>query len=291
MFPLYETSLRTKSNDGIEPLQFPHLLSSTIEACCHQQQGRTRLLARSRDLVFQTTTTARSMQHGRRSGATTRSGLMPWRCRKIRGPSKILRRLSRCRHISPVSNTLVDSIQSRPEKESHLFSPKVVDNSSRIAGYRQPNAVSAVFFDDRLNPHQIDVCNFASMPLISAPAQYSITTTAMRVLDKHNLTNWAAGRPACNRTVYDIFYNRSKPLSLYSLSVDSSTVYTDCEAQDADGDGTNKCQFFAEFSLGSQLVQSSHSAPGATKLSIVVNAGAIVGGVQFLMWFLEKLGG
>lgn len=131
-------------------------------------------------------------------------------------------------------------------------------------------------------------CSFASSPLIPGPAEYAITTSLSHIQDTWGLTDWTAGEQSCAEDTHDLFVNKSQPLALYSVSVDSSRVYSNCTSQNADGVGL--CEFYAELSFASQLIQSTKSVPGTTKLEIILNASAIVGGIQFLMWFLEKLG-
>ena len=79
--------------------------------------------------------------------------------------------------------------------------------------------------------------------------------------------------------------NETDPLLLYtaSVSVDPFDMTGFCHNINA---SYRQCSVSLSFLIGSNLMRTTESRPGVTHLEIFINAGAIVGGVQFFTWLL-----
>jgi hypothetical protein len=162
-----------------------------------------------------------------------------------------------------------------------------LDNTQRAKNnYETSSTIYMVpaFFDPRMSLDTLLDCGLVSLPIVPASAEYSMSLTASYITDTYNLITRPGQSTACVTASKALFDNDEFPYISYSLSVVSSSINTDCQLLE---NGTiTSCVFSAIINYGSQTVQTTTSTPGISKLSIVVNAGALVGGVQFLTWFL-----
>jgi hypothetical protein len=140
------------------------------------------------------------------------------------------------------------------------------------------------FFDPRMSLDTLSDCGLVSLPIVPGSAEYSMSLTASYTTDTYNLITRPGQSNPCVTASEALFDNDEFPYISYSLSVVSSRINTGCELLE---NGTiTSCVFSAIINYGTQTVQTTTSTPGISKLNIVVNAGALVGGVQFLTWFL-----
>lgn len=73
----------------------------------------------------------------------------------------------------------------------------------------------------------------------------------------------------------------------WSFTLDSSLPNPDLASCDVVKNGKDAiCESQVVIGYSTQMVQRVTSSPGLSKLDIWLNAGAIVGGVQFFVWFL-----
>ncbi len=143
--------------------------------------------------------------------------------------------------------------------------------------------MNTLFFDSRMDLDTLWTCGLVGQPQVPASAQYAIALTASYTTDKYNLITRPGQSSACVSASKALFDNEQSPYISYSASFDSSQVNTDCPTLN----GTvAQCVFSAIISYSTQMVQTTVSVPGISKLNIVLNAGALVGGVQFFAWFL-----
>lgn len=140
------------------------------------------------------------------------------------------------------------------------------------------------FFDPQLDLADAFSCSMAFSLNFQSPQTVSFYVEAQRISDKLGLLQ-APAYPEMCAGLYKRSLSRTSPYLAYtaSLSTYSSNVTDLC------GDSSN-CHNQAFIQFKSSTVNSLTSVHGITKLEIVLNAGAIVGAVQFFTWFLGIFG-
>jgi hypothetical protein len=144
------------------------------------------------------------------------------------------------------------------------------------------------FFDPRLDFDESRQCDLSTATAIKILSSNSFTLTAMLTTDTLGLIK-APALKAANQSSCADFYRKAfaldPPYTSYAhiTSTGGGYVLSDCDT--ASGP-SNKCSQMISFQFGSLAASTLESVPGIDQLDIWLNAGAIVGAVQFFAWFL-----
>lgn len=142
-------------------------------------------------------------------------------------------------------------------------------------------------FDSRHGFNESFSCDLTSSTLFQVLAENFCTLTASLITDTLGLIKPSAGQPDICRGLYQSAFSLENPQ--YTSYAPSAVIQSDqVTLSDCDTvtDPTNTCEVGIEIQFGSLAVNSMESIPGINQLDIWLNAGAIVGAVQFFAWFL-----
>ena len=152
--------------------------------------------------------------------------------------------------------------------------------------------VPAVLFDRRMTHDQIVICKgFVTLIQIPAFGDADVSLRVEGVADTFGLAAPWGGDPECSSVLQPLMSDPDDPLLWYTvLDRTSSPSLTNSEASslcDYTSNGTDQsCLTSVRFTFGNIILSTSTSEPGISKLEIFLNLGAIVGAVQFFVWFL-----
>lgn len=92
--------------------------------------------------------------------------------------------------------------------------------------------------------------------------------------------------PGCELGLRELLSAQEPFYSLYTASITSSDSNLNCNT--AAVSDQHMCHFvYITLSFGSRIVRTTQTKPGISKQDIWLNAGAIVGAVQFFAWLLR----
>ena len=94
----------------------------------------------------------------------------------------------------------------------------------------------------------------------------------------------------CTRFYRKTLSVSGSPYRSYSLNTFNEVNY-DASTCASEKDGSGSCTSTVSLIIGSKIVNTIESTHGIDGLTIWLNAGAIVGGVQFFAWFLGIFNG
>jgi hypothetical protein len=142
-------------------------------------------------------------------------------------------------------------------------------------------------FDSRHGANESYSCDLTRSTLFPVLAENFCTLTANFITDALGLMKPSAGQPDICQGLYQSAFSLENPQ--YTSYAPSAVIQSDqVTLSDCDTvtDPTNTCDVGIEFQFASLAVSSMESVPGIDQLDIWLNAGAIVGAVQFFAWFL-----
>jgi hypothetical protein len=150
--------------------------------------------------------------------------------------------------------------------------------------------LSLAVFDPRLTVREMIQCSIVQ---VSVPAAFTVSSYVMKVSrlsDRRRKMRPPTLTPdsVCDRVYNDLLPNADPPLSIFDLSLTSSTTTVSDFAEECDVrlDADAGCITSAQLIYGTQFVSVQRSVPGKSMQDIWIDCGAIVGAVQFFAWFL-----
>jgi hypothetical protein len=140
--------------------------------------------------------------------------------------------------------------------------------------------LSIYFFDPRVDFADAYYCGMTYGLSFQSPQASAFYVEAQRISDKLGLLRAPVDTEMC-AGLYKRSLSRTSPYLAYtaSLSTYSTNITVLCE-------DSQNCYNPASILFKSSMVNSLTSVHGITKLGILLNAGAVVGAVQFFAWFL-----
>ena len=146
---------------------------------------------------------------------------------------------------------------------------------------------NVMLYDSRItNLTRAWTCGLIGSPRVPAFDGNYITMALTQMQDQADMFELPSRNKECGAARKALF---PTPQSVYnswswSFSTSQSPNHTYCDRVKS---GLNSyCRSSMVLSYESQLIQSVRSRPGTTRLEIWLNAGSIIGGVQFFFWFL-----
>lgn len=140
-------------------------------------------------------------------------------------------------------------------------------------------AMAAAFFDPRIDLDTLWNCEIVAFSEINPSAEYSVTLSTNHLTDEYGLIKRPDPSSECAVKTTPFFSDPASPYVSYTMTALTSVT-------PADTSSNAEKPFGLIFRFATHIVPSTTSEPGITKLDIVLNAGALVGGIQFFAWFL-----
>ena len=149
--------------------------------------------------------------------------------------------------------------------------------------------------DRRMSYEQISLCTaFIGGFEVPGFVANSIILQVEGVADTFGLAAPWDDIPQCSSFLRPLMSNPDDPLLWYTVlsqipdpSLAKSKISSACDiANNPDAETDDACYTSAYFFFGNIFLSTSTSGPGISKLDIFLNLGAIVGAVQFFVWFL-----
>lgn len=132
-------------------------------------------------------------------------------------------------------------------------------------------------------------CGLINSPEISVFGGTHVQLELTRISDSRGVLQFPADEDHhCTNARKAIFPDKEKPYHHWSstLSFVDQGDYESCDVQE---NNRAQCSSQVIFSYASQLVRTTKSTPGISKIGMWLNAGAVAGGVQFFFWFLAMV--
>jgi len=148
--------------------------------------------------------------------------------------------------------------------------------------------VFAVIYDTRVNLADALRCGLLSLTEIPAMGSTTFTIFAESMTDKLGYVRPPA---SSNDQACENFYTETlrmnPPYNSYTFNMASlpNTDLASCDTSNGNSGAFCICQVLIRY--GSRVVRSMESVRGMTRLEIFINEGAVVGGIQFFMWFFS----
>jgi hypothetical protein len=143
----------------------------------------------------------------------------------------------------------------------------------------------AAIYDSRI-PLDIAIdCGLVGLTEIPALGSNSFTILASRTTDRLGMMEPPPEPAGCMKLYTDTFTMSGPPYTSYDFHLSSTGVH-DPSSCDADISANNTCFSQAIIRYGTHSVTTRESAPGIEKIQILTDEGAIVGAVQFFLYFL-----
>ena len=166
----------------------------------------------------------------------------------------------------------------------------VTDNSSRTDF---PNRLD--FLSIPYDP-EIDLETAFDCGAISTPRTKIFGTTYMyleltRLEDTRRLLEFPSDREHDCGGVHEAFFqNTTRPYHSWTSTFNFVSIldFDGCDVEK--GGAAARCVSQVALTYASQIVRDAKSRSGISQMDIWLNAGAVVGGVQFFFWFLSILG-
>lgn len=160
------------------------------------------------------------------------------------------------------------------------------DDSSPL-GDMPPLTIIAAY-DSRLTIEEVVLCNLVQVqtPLAFASNMYLLSMS--QISDpQRKMAPPEDYDPACERVYNDLLPHADPPLTIFDLSLMSSVPTSSNITEDCNIgiDPSASCLTLAAVTYGTQFVTTQRSVPGKSKQDIWIDCGAIVGAVQFFVWF------
>lgn len=198
----------------------------------------------------------------------------------------------------PIPNSPAQSCSSLQRTVSIYIRPRIcrslraADNSAEIQNrYQDRNLMSpyvfAVMYDTRVNLTDALRCGLLSLTEIPAMGSTTFTIFAETMTDRFGYVKPAASSD--NQTC-ESFYTETlsmdPPYTFYTFNM-ASLPNTDLASCDVSNNSAAFCICQVLIRYGSRVVRGMESARGTTSLDIFIMEGAVVGGIQFFMWFFS----
>ena len=182
-------------------------------------------------------------------------------------------------------------------------SNQVLDNSKTLNGLNGlvPYWIVQIF-DFRMTLDDISYCELVGSQIIPLVSDTALSLTVEHIIDSHGVLKpptWPGQLDAdkldalkpnseCPARFRSLYSAKDPPLSAYTSSIIPTPILnaSQCDLGNA---FQQPCQMSITLSFSSKLVRTTKTLPGISKLDIWINAGAIVGAVQFFGWILKGL--
>lgn len=144
------------------------------------------------------------------------------------------------------------------------------------------NALNVAFFDPRYNLTDQLACGLVQFTNVQPVSNNNFYVTAEQITDKLGLISAPTSPQQCKQFFRNTLSQEDSPYLSYSASLSpvSNQDVSTCDSND------DTCQAVVTLNYPSNIVGTIASTHSIDRLTIWLNAGAIVGGVQFFTWFL-----
>ncbi len=142
-----------------------------------------------------------------------------------------------------------------------------------------------MFFDPRMNLSAAWYCGLIGTPYLPAFASTFASVQLTYMEDDHHLLSFNRS-DECVGARKALFPQKHKPNKAWSWALNAMprSNLTNC---DVESYGANAaCASQVVISYSSQVATYTRSKPGISRIAIWLNAGGVIGGVQFFFWFL-----
>ena len=139
-----------------------------------------------------------------------------------------------------------------------------------------------------MNLNDLNTCGFVNSQTSPMFADVDISLTMETMHDELNVisTAYANYSRDCESGIRELLSLQKPWYSLYTAGITSSGSITDQNCSAASDQ--HQCGFVdITLSFGSRIVRTTETKPGISKQEIWINAGAIVGAIQFFAWLLR----
>lgn len=150
--------------------------------------------------------------------------------------------------------------------------------------------MGGIVYDPTIDLNKTVGCGLLKIATLPVFATNYVSMELTKTEDKYDLLNLGANKSRngqdCSGLRQAIFGSGGDKQYLqwnYGTSAMPRTNLTDCDIK-VWGDEAG-CPMQVGLSYSSQIVTKALTQPGIDKLTIWLNAGAVVGGVQFFFWF------
>jgi hypothetical protein len=158
----------------------------------------------------------------------------------------------------------------------------VSSDSAFVAANVVGNALNLAFFDPRYNLTNQLACGLVQLINVQPVSSNIFYVTAEQITDTLGMINAPTSPKQCKEFFSNTLSRDDSQYLSYSASL-SPVSNQDVSTCDSSG---QVCQAVATLNYPSNIVNTIASTHSIDQLTIWLNAGAIVGGVQFFAWFL-----
>lgn len=168
------------------------------------------------------------------------------------------------------------------------------DNSSEVEhGYTNTFLLSPYIFvavyDPRIDLSKAVSCGLVTFARVPALASNLFTLSASMISDPRKYVSSAVDDDDCHRFYVDTLSMKHPPYTSYSFGLGSTMIsdQTYCDRYAYPNNAT--CMTEAILRYDTKIVTSMKTQPGLSRTTILLNEGAVVGAVQFFMFFIGML--
>lgn len=170
--------------------------------------------------------------------------------------------------------------------QSGIYLRQYLAYNTSVSPYASSLYQGVVIYDpDITNLSQALECGLLSSPSLYAFGTNRVNMHLTQMQDRADMFTVPSRKDSCKGARTAVF---PKPETVYSAwswttnsRASSNTGYCDIAKN-----FTGPCMCTTVLSYDSQMMQSIKSNPGTSRLNVWLNAGSIIGGVQFFFWFL-----
>jgi len=129
-------------------------------------------------------------------------------------------------------------------------------------------------------------CGLIAFTEMPAMGSTTFTMSATNITDTLGMISPPTNEIVCQNYYREVLSYENPPYTAYTFHMASMPV-TDLSVCDISVNPGNKCLSQVILRYGTRAVSSMESKPGIEKQQILIDEGAIVGAIQFFMWFLS----
>ncbi|KAI1623189.1 hypothetical protein EDD37DRAFT_610501 [Exophiala viscosa] len=182
--------------------------------------------------------------------------------------------------LQPNNNTYVDLTNrvllqtDNSDDLEHDYSPQLL----------QTPYIFAAIYDPRIDLATALHCGLVAFTEIPAMGTNTITLSAQHVTDDLGIVKPPDDKTTCSKIYTSALTMKNPPYTSYSFKLGSMPT-SNLSTCDTKLNSNAFCISQVLLRYGSRVVSRMESVPGIAKTDILIAEGAIVGAVQFFMWF------
>lgn len=170
--------------------------------------------------------------------------------------------------------------------QSGIYLRQYLAYNTSISPYPSTLYQGAIVYDpDITNLSQALECGLLSMPNLYAFGTNVINMHLTQMQDQADMFSVPSGKESCKGARTAIFPKSETLYNIWTWTTNSRSA-ANIAYCDVAKNYTGPCISTTVLSYDSQMIQSVKSSPGTSRLNVWLNAGSIIGGVQFFFWFL-----